>query len=470
VAGAVEVPDAKNRVKGVIPRKEVLQTMEPEEVVEVQEERAPVPVPAQPSMLDQVALAQRIDAMQAAIERLTGSLAQAIEPRVVQGMGVAPRQRISVGPGSLEQIELATVALLNGVSPALGVAPLSGVRELYHLLSGDYRMTGLFDPDHVYLANVNESTMAGLVANALNKKLINEFQDFPRWWAKAVTIENFTSLQDVRWITLGGIGELPTVAAGAAYTELTWDDSTETDAFVKKGGYLGITLEAIDKDDTGRLRAAPRALARSAWLTLSKSISAIFTDASGLGPTMADTGTLFNATAVTTTGGHANLSTTAALSYSNWKTVRIAMMKQAELHSGERLGALTAPYLLWVPIDLEVTALQTLGSAGEPGSADYDTNVFAEGNEREARISSARDRVIVCPLWTDTDNWAAQADPRLYPSIGLGYRFGETPEIYSVASPTGGLMFTNDTLPIKVRYFFAVGPTDWRGLYKVNIA
>ena len=31
-------------------------------------------------------------------------------------------------------------------------------------------------------------------------------------------------------------------------------------------------------------------------------------------------------------------------------------------------------------------------------------------------------------------------------------------------------MFTNDVLPIKVRYFFAVGPTDWRGLYKANVA
>ena len=55
-------------------------------------------------------------------------------------------------------------------------------------------------------------------------------------------------------------------------------------------------------------------------------------------------------------------------------------------------------------------------------------------------------------------------------SIGLGYRYGRTPEIFSVASPTAGLMFTNDTLPIKVRFFFACGPTDWRGLYKANVA
>jgi hypothetical protein len=26
-------------------------------------------------------------------------------------------------------------------------------------------------------------------------------------------------------------------------------------------------------------------------------------------------------------------------------------------------------------------------------------------------------------------------------------------------------MFTNDTMPVKVRYFYAVGPTDYRAFY-----
>ena len=43
---------------------------------------------------------------------------------------------------------------------------------------------------------------------------------------------------------------------------------------MKKGGYLGITLEAMDKDDVGRLRAAPRALAQAAYLTLGRAVAA----------------------------------------------------------------------------------------------------------------------------------------------------------------------------------------------------
>jgi hypothetical protein len=387
-------------------------------------------------------------------------------PRQAQGLRAA---RYTVGPNGLEQVQLALESLMAGRRPPAGVPALSGIREAYHLLSGDFEMTGVFQPDRIYLANVTTTTMAAMTANALNKVVVNMFATYPHWWAPAVTEMDFTSLQDVRWTTLGGVGELPTVAEGAAYTELTWDDQVETDTFVKKGGYLGITLEAIDKDDTGRLQAAPRALAQAAWLTLGKSISAIFTDNSGAGPTMSDTGALFNATAVSSTGGHANLLTT-ALSLAQWEVVKIAMMKAPELHSGERLGALTRPRLLWVPVDLETTAVQILASEGITNSANNDINVNAQGNEREERLRNARARVIVCPFWTDTNNWAAQAAPQLYPSLGIGYRYGRTPEIFSVASPTAGLMFSNDTLPVKVRFFFAVGPIDWRGLHKSNVS
>jgi hypothetical protein len=225
-------------------------------------------------------------------------------------------------------------------------------------------MTGLFQGDRVYLSNVTSSTMAGLVANRLNKRVVNLFASYPAWWSPIVTEEDFATLQQVRWVTLGGVGELPTVAEGAAYTELTWDDQTETADFVKKGGYLGITLEAIDKDDTTRLRAAPHALAQGAWLTVGKLVSNVFTSNSGVGPTLSDSKALFHA-------DHSNLGTT-ALSWTEYGVVKIAMMKQTEVNSAERLGALTAPRHILVPIDLENTALAIMASEGKPGTADND--------------------------------------------------------------------------------------------------
>lgn len=382
--------------------------------------------------------------------------------------GTPPRQPEITGMlTSMDRIQIAAEALFAGTTPERGVRPLTGIRELYHLLSGDYEMSGVFQPERVQLANVTSSTMAGLVANALNKAIVNEFQQYPRWWEPIVRVQDFSSLQTVRWITLGGIGELPTVSEGAAYTELTWDDQSETASFVKKGGYLGITLEVIDMDDTARVQAAPRALAQAAWLTLSKSIASIFTSSSGVGPTMSDGKALFHA-------DHANLGTS-ALSMTSWNAARLAMRKQTELNSSERLGALTAPRYLLVPPDLEITALQILASEYDytyslSSGVVAPVNVNAEGADLQARMSFARSRVVVVDLWTDTNDWAAVADPRLFPTIGLGFRYGRTPEVYSVASPTAGLMFTNDTMPVKVRFFYAVGPMDWRGMYKSNVA
>ena len=395
--------------------------------------------------------------LDAAIARIKAACAEEESTRTVQGV----RPAISGMLDGTDRVTEALTALLEGRTPRQGVRPLSGIREAYLLLSGDYEMTGLFHADRVQLANVSSTTMANVVANVLNKVVVNEFQTYPKWWAPIVRTEGFSTLQTVKWITLGGVGELPAVAEGAAYTELTWDDSAENASWQKRGGYLGITLEAMDKDDVGRLRNAPRALAQAAWLTLGKSISGIFTSASGVGPTLSDTKALFHT-------DHANLGTT-GLSSASWAACKLAMRKQTELNSGERLGGLTSPKFLLVPPDLETTALTMLGSEGLPGGANNDVNVDAEGNTHDARLAAARRRVIVVDLWTDTNNWAAVADPRLYPTVGVGFRYGETPEIFSVATPTNGLMFSHDMFPVKVRWFFAVGAMDYRGLYKANV-
>ena len=399
-----------------------------------------------------------------AIEAERAYLAKLQENQVVQIGGYAPRGgQIQGGLNAMDKIALAVDALISGTQPEKGVAPLTGIRELYMLLSGDFELTGRFQSERVTLANADSSTMASLVADALNKRVTNMFQEYPRWWEPICTIEDFNTLQQVKWITLGGIGTMPTVAEGAVYTELTWDDKAETADFVKKGGYLGISLEAIDKDDTRRLQAAPRALAQAAWLALGSSVSAIFTASAGVGPTLADTYALFEA------AHHANLGTT-ALSFTEYAAARAAMRAQAELNSGAVLGALTAPRFLLVPPELEITALQILATEQQPAQSNFEENPFAEGDGHDARMKAARSRVIVVDLWTDAGDWALVADPKLYPSIGLGFRYGRVPEIFSVASPTAGLMFTNDTMPIKARFFYAVGPIDYRGLYKENVA
>ncbi len=134
------------------------------------------------------------DAVEEAITKERAYLAALNQDKVIDIGGLAPRgSSIQAGMTGIDRVRLAAEALLQGTKPAGDVPPVSGVRELYILLSGDYEMTGLFHSDRVYLANVNSSTMAGMVANALNKAVVNLFQEYPRWWEPVTQIMDFSS-------------------------------------------------------------------------------------------------------------------------------------------------------------------------------------------------------------------------------------------------------------------------------------
>jgi len=414
-----------------------------------------LPLPMQQAV--QVRLAQRADytvtdVMQE-VESQRTVWAALQEEQTVRNLG--PRTSVGGMLDSLDRLQLAAERLL-GVRGAAGAADaprLSGLRELYLLLSGDYEMHGRFNPERVSLANVDSSTLTNVVKNALNKVLVQSFALRPQWWQPIVLEEDFPSLNDVTWITLGGFGDLQTVAEGDSYQELAaLTDSGEVSAWTKKGGYIGITLETFDRDDVAAVRQVPRKLGLAAWRTLSLSIASLFTDNAGVGPFWPSSQAvkhLFSA-------DYGNLGTS-ALSASSWDATVQAMYKQAEAGSGKRMGV--RPRWLLAPIELEKTALTILKSAGEPGTGNNDANVRAGSFG-----------VITCPEFTDANDWAAVADPSDQPGICIGYRFGRTPELFVADESTVGSMFTNDEMRIKVRFLYTVGVADPRALYKHNVA
>ena len=110
---------------------------------------------------------------------------------------------------------------------------------------------------------------------------------------------------------VGTVGALPSIAEGGEYPELKIGDSPETASFTKYGGYIPLTLELIDRDDTRKLKSYARELASAGMRKISKLVADIFSSNGGTGPEMGDGEALFNVTPVTTYGGHANLSATA---------------------------------------------------------------------------------------------------------------------------------------------------------------
>ena len=393
-----------------------------------------------------------VEELNEAIKGQENLLAKLVEDEVIKGLGEPTHPVVGGMWDNLDRIQLATDRLFGVRIPEAhsDIPRLSGIRELYLLLTGDWDFYGRFFRDRVQLANVTTSTMTSVVKNALNKALLAAYNARPKWWAPIAYEEEFPTINDVTWIKTGGIGDLPTVSEGAAYTELSWSDNEETSSFVKKGGYLGITLEVIDRDDVGAIRRIPRELGQAAWRTLSQLVSNLFTENSGTGPVLSDSYNLFDAT------NHGNLRT-AALSASEWDAVIQAVYKQTEPTSNKRLGV--RPKHLLVPIELEKTALQIMLSEGEPGTANNEANV---------RRGSAE--VIVVPEWTDANDWAGACDPSEVEGVCIGYRFGKEPELFIADEPAVGSMFTNDEMRIKCRFIVAVGIGDYRALHKNNVA
>ncbi len=346
-------------------------------------------------------------------------------------------------------------------------ARLSGIRELYLMLTGDDDLHGGYHPDRVRLASTTDFT--GLVKNSLNKIVANRWEELGRagydWWQRIVSVEHFNTLNQITGTLVGTVGTLPEVEEGAAYTELVVGDSPETADWKKYGGYIPLTLELIDRDETRKLRAYPRELASAGLRKISALVAALFTQNSGTGPTLADTGALFNNTAVTTAGGHKNL-LTGAISAAEWETVSTAMYNQPMLiknaagvyGTGPRM-AVNPRYCL-VPRALQLTAMKILYPTLENAA-----NIYSENMQR-----GQPGDVITVPEWTDATDWAAVCDPRIVPAVFLGERFGLMPEVFIAGDELSPAVFTNDEHRLKVRHFLAVWVNDFRPLHKSNVA
>lgn len=325
-----------------------------------------------------------------------------------------------------------------------------------------------FSDERAY-ESVTQSSMSSIVKNALNVMLAHSYSKREEWWSPIVTEEEVDTIDQATLVRTYGINSLDVVDAGDVYTELDWADDEETAVFVKKGNYIGVTLETLLNDKLQQIRTIPTRLANSWYNTLSDLVANVFLLNSGVGPTLSDTGALFNATALGSAGGHANLLTT-ALSYTAYDAIYTAMAKQTDqvLGAGRRLNI--APRYILGPVDLRSTALQIRNSEKVP----------ATGNDASAdNIHQNSFDFIQVPQFTDNNNFAAVADKAMFPAIWLIFLRGRrVPELFASEQETAGAMFTNDELRWKIRLMTwrksasedCAPVSDFRPLHKSNVA
>ena len=375
---------------------------------------------------------------------------------LIQGAG-----RVSGMVTPEDQITAALHDLLGARRPegleSVHPARLSGIREFYTRMTGDVDFNGGYFGERAQFAV--SANLPGVLKNAMNKLILERWEDLGRsgyrWWEPVVQVEHFNSLQEITGVLVGEVNVLPAVAEGSAYTELAVSDSDETGTWGKYGGYVGLTLEMFERDETHKLRQYPSKLASAALRRISALVGAVFTANSGVGPQMADSNKVFDA------ANHKNLGTS-ALNAAAWEDAGQHIYSQPLVTASGATAptqAIDARYLL-IPRGLRLTGMQILYP-----SFSHEMNIFSE-NMQQGQMGD----VITVPEFSDANDWAAVADPRLAPGIILGERFGVLPEIIIADGETNGALFSNDEIRMKVRHWVSVFVADYRPLFKANVA
>lgn len=315
---------------------------------------------------------------------------------------------------------------------------VQSLRECYIEITGDRRVTGqIRDCDLGRMAEslgvMRESVTSSTWSDALGDSITRRMQavytgltNLDAWRRVATTapIKDFRTQERIR---IGGYGNLPAVAQGAAYQPLgSPGDDKATFAVSKRGGTEDVTLEAIKNDDVQALRRIPTELALAAKNTLYEFVFDFFR-VNGL---IYDAKALYHA-------DHSNLFT-GALTASEFAAHRLAMLKQTRAGSAKRLA--TGPAAILVPFELQETA--------------YDLFVRNQ-NLDKTFVQTINPEVIPVSYWTDANDWCTVADPVVLPVLEVGFLDGqEEPELFVQDQPNGGSMFSNDKLTYKIRHIY----------------
>lgn len=324
-------------------------------------------------------------------------------------------------------------------------------KECYVEITGDRRVTGRVENcdrtrlresiGAAFRESIDTSGFDVVLGAALRRTLLADYRRPNQYdvWRKIVNIVPVADFRTNERTRFGGYGDLPTVAEGSSYNSLSSPtDEKATYAVVKKGGTEDVTIEAIKNDDVGAIRAIPVKMSRAAKRTVAK----LVLDLIRTNPTIYDSVAFFHAS-------RGNLGA-AALDATALAARRLAMLKQAEADSSDRLGI--GPRYLIVPVDLEETA-QNLFSRNTNNDKTFVNNMSLE--------------VLPVWYWTDTNDWTIGADPMECPSIEVGFLDGnEEPEVYVQDNPSAGSLFSHDKITYKLRQIAGAQVVNYRGFDK----
>jgi ATP-dependent protease ClpP protease subunit len=304
------------------------------------------------------------------------------------------------------------------------------------------------------MASMTTSDFPQLLSVTAGKVLRQAYEVYPQTWRDWATTGSVSDFKVHPRIQMGSFNSLATIPEGSEYTYGSLTETYENASAVTKGKGLVFSRQMLVNDDLGGFNRRAMLMGAAAARSVNNDTYAYLTSgASNHGPTSTDTGQFFNSTAVTTAGGHANLTGTGtAISVVSLGVGRVAMQRQKDASLRDTLNI--QPATLLVPVGKEDLARQIITSEADPANA----------NSRVANIYRNRFKVVADPYLDDVSAtaWYLFADP-----VGAAAGF-EVVFLDGVQTPfvDETIDFDTDAMKFKVRLDYGIAIGDWRGGYK----
>lgn len=302
------------------------------------------------------------------------------------------------------------------------------------------------------LASHTTSDFPLLTANVARKRLRDAYAQVPRTWNQLARIGSVSDFKQNDRLTMGSFSSLVLKPERGEYKQGTISEESVGMKIATKGRYISFSRELIVNDDLNALDSMPTKMGQAAGRTVEIDFYTLLNSNSGTGPVMADTGAFFNATAVTTAGGHANyVSSGTVISVASLSAARAAMSRQMDKSLQEYLGLV--PAILLVAPEYEGLAYAVLNSLSDPSQSN------------PAKVNFARTfnlKVVSSPYVTGT-NWFLFADPNTAEAFEVAFLDGQQEPFIDEE-----IEFMTDAMNMKVRLDYGVAAIDWKPAYKNN--
>jgi len=266
--------------------------------------------------------------------------------------------------------------------------------------------------------------ISGILSNTANKFLLAGFNSVESAWRQISTVRSVNDFKTLTSYRLNGGFKFDKIANGGELKNAAASEESRTISADTYGIMTSVTRTDLINDDLSALTAVPQRIGRGGALKLNDVFWAEFVDDASF-----------------FTSGRGNLSAgSLALSLANLKALST---KYRKLKDPDNNPVAVEPRILLVPVDLELTAAEIMGSSLIQSGAT--------GGQPDRNVLAGRYQVVASTYLTNTTDYYLLASPADLPVMEVAFLNGVQSPIVETAEADF------NTLGVQMRGYFDFG-------------